>query len=397
MQLGGLTIKNQAIELAENLSASFVTNPSDGLLGLAWGSINTVTPIRVRTPVENLVAQSAIPPAAELFTAYLGSYKDANDPDHGQSFYTFGFIDKDVVKSTGSDVYYTPIDNSAGFWQFPSSSYTINGTVTKTAGRTAIADTGTTLALVDDATCKAVYDAIPGSKLSKEVGGYIFPKDTAADKLPVIGFDIGGKTFRLNKEDLAYAPVGSGMVYGGVQSAGDLPFNILGDVFLKAVYAVFDCGRQRFGCVQRVEPDKPKPAEKKDAPVQKDATPAPPAAKPAVPAPATLVPPPATPAPAPTKPAAPPAPTTAPPPVAPPNPAPPKPAPTPSHAQAPTAPHPAPAPAPAPTAPPSAPNANAPAPMPAPAAAPPSEPASVPQPPPPPPPPADPAPDAGAA
>lgn len=62
-----------------------------------------------------MIAQSAIEPNAELFTAYLGSYKDANDPDRGQSFYTFGYIDKDVVKSTGSDVYYTPIDNTNGF------------------------------------------------------------------------------------------------------------------------------------------------------------------------------------------------------------------------------------------------------------------------------------------
>jgi len=179
----------RAIELAETISTSFQNNAADGLLGLAWvscavtstcqisklmvrmqGSINTVTPTRVRTPVENMVAQSAIATYAELFTAYLGSYKDASDPDRGQSFYTFGYIDKDVVKSTGSDVYYAPVDNSNGFWQFPSSSYTINGTVTKTAGRTAIADTGTSLALVDDATCKAIYDAIPGSKLSKEFG-----------------------------------------------------------------------------------------------------------------------------------------------------------------------------------------------------------------------------------
>lgn len=124
----------------------------------------------MRTPIENLVAQSTIPPFAELFTAYLGSYKDANDPDRGQSFYTVGFIDKDVVKSTGSEVYYTNIDKSNGFWQFPSDSFTVNGTTSKTPGRTAIADTGTTLLLVDDQTLKTIYDAIPGSKISKEHG-----------------------------------------------------------------------------------------------------------------------------------------------------------------------------------------------------------------------------------
>jgi hypothetical protein len=65
----------------------------DGLT-TAQDSINTVTPTPAKTPVDNMILQSAIPSSAELFTAYLGSYKDKNDPDKGQSFYTFGFIGK---------------------------------------------------------------------------------------------------------------------------------------------------------------------------------------------------------------------------------------------------------------------------------------------------------------
>ena len=34
--------------------------------------------------------------------------------------------------------------------------------------------------------------------------------------------------------------IGGGYCYGGCQSRGDLPFSILGDVFLKNVYAIFD-------------------------------------------------------------------------------------------------------------------------------------------------------------
>lgn len=50
VNLGGLTIKDQAIELASNVSAQFVESPGDGLLGLAMGSINTVEPQPVTTP-----------------------------------------------------------------------------------------------------------------------------------------------------------------------------------------------------------------------------------------------------------------------------------------------------------------------------------------------------------
>lgn len=62
-----------------------------------------------------MITQSSIQPQAELFTAYLGSYKDKNEPDKGQSFYTFGFIDDDVVKANGGEIYYTAVNSSNGF------------------------------------------------------------------------------------------------------------------------------------------------------------------------------------------------------------------------------------------------------------------------------------------
>ncbi len=76
--------------------------------------------------------------------------------------------------------------------------------------------------------------------LTRAVQGYVFPKATPTDKLPSIGFDVGGKTYKINKEDLAYSTVGADMYYGGIQSCGSNPFSILGDVFLRSVYCVFD-------------------------------------------------------------------------------------------------------------------------------------------------------------
>jgi hypothetical protein len=66
---------------------------------------------------------------------------------------------------------------------------------------------------------------------------------------------VGGKEFAVQKEDLGFADAGNGMVYGGIQSRGTLTFDILGDTWLKAIYAVFDQGNNRFGCVERVEKD----------------------------------------------------------------------------------------------------------------------------------------------
>jgi len=251
--LGGLTIKNQAVELANTLSTEFQQGAGDGLLGLAWGSINTVKPKAVATPVQNMITESEIPKNAELFTAKLGSWRDTKDPDKGESFYTFGYIDQDTVN--GQEISYTPVDNSQGFWQFESTSASINGKTITRSGNTAIADTGTTLALVDDSTVEAIYNAIPGSTYDNTQQGYTFPSSTTADQLPVVTFAVGGKQFTVQKEDLSFADAGNGMVYGGIQSRGDMTFDILGDTFLKSIYAIFDQGNTRFGAVPRIEPN----------------------------------------------------------------------------------------------------------------------------------------------
>lgn len=250
--IGGLTIKSQAVELAKNLSTQFQQGTGDGLLGLAFGSINTVKPHPVKTPVENMIAQSDIPKNMELFTAKLGSWRDANEPDKGESFYTFGYIDQATITASGQEPYYTPIDNSQGFWSFDSASATVNGTTVDRTGNTAIADTGTTLALVDDATCQAIYDAIPGATYDQASQGYIFPDNTTEANLPVVTFAVGGKQFAVQKEDLGFAEAKAGFVYGGIQSRGNMTFDILGDTFLKGIYAVSSilmrC-RTRRGCV----------------------------------------------------------------------------------------------------------------------------------------------------
>ena len=237
IKIGSTTITAQAVELAQKLSTEFVQDSGDGLCGLAWGSINTVKPKAVETPVANMITQQDIPQSAELFTAHLGSWRDANDPDKGVSFYTFGELDQPTIQQYGQPTY-TPIDNSQGFWMFSSESYTINGKATARAGNKAIADTGTTLLLTGDDVCKAIYAAIPGSKYDSTQGGYLFPTNTTADQLPDIAFPCGDTMIHLQKEYLAFADGGNGMVFGGIQSNGNMGFDILGDIWLKNAYVV---------------------------------------------------------------------------------------------------------------------------------------------------------------
>lgn len=215
-------MEDQPIELASKLSPQFTQGAGDGLLGLAFGKINTVKPKPVKTPVESMIEQTDIKEGEELFTCYLGSWRDKEDDDHGESFFTFGYIDEDVVARCKSEIHYVPIDSSKGFWQFQSESATVNGQTIKRPGNNAIADTGTTLALVSNELCKAIYSAIPGGKFDPKQQGWVFPVDTKVEALPKVTVAVGGKQFEIQKEDFGYAKCGGGMQYGGIQSRGVL-------------------------------------------------------------------------------------------------------------------------------------------------------------------------------
>ncbi|XXH03507.1 Aminodeoxychorismate lyase [Hypoxylon texense] len=255
LAVGGLTIKKQTIECATKMSRQFSQSTGDGLLGLAWGKINTVTDSAGEadpqaTPVENMIKQEDIPKESELFTSAFYSSRD-KDP---KSFYTFGFIDQDLVKKSGQDIHWTEVDNSQGFWSVASESCSINGEKIDLSSNTAIADTGTTLALMSDKVVEKIYDHIPGATYDWTNQGYIFPITVKADDLPEVKVAVGDAEYVIQKEGLAFALTDDKQNwYGGVQSRGEMPFDILGDTFLKSVYAVWDQGNKRLGLVPKIE------------------------------------------------------------------------------------------------------------------------------------------------
>lgn len=84
VEVAGISIPSQAVEAAKKLSSSFLSDGgNDGLLGLAWPNINTVSPEPVKTPVENMIEQKLID--QPLFTVKL-----SHDTEPG--FYSFGEI-----------------------------------------------------------------------------------------------------------------------------------------------------------------------------------------------------------------------------------------------------------------------------------------------------------------
>lgn len=216
--VGGVTATSQDVEAATSVSSEFTQDTAnDGLLGLAFSSINTVTPNQATTFFDTVKSSLASP----LFTARLRK---------GQpGVYDFGKIDSSLY--TGS-ITYVNVDSSQGFWQFTAGTATGGSTI-----GTAIADTGTTLLLIPDAAVSAYYSQVPSAQNSQEYGGYIV--DCSAT-LPAWTVKIGSGTFSVPGSYINYAPNGDGTCYGGIQSSDGIGFTIFGDIFLKNQFVVFD-------------------------------------------------------------------------------------------------------------------------------------------------------------
>jgi Eukaryotic aspartyl protease len=243
--LGGIEIQNQAVEVVEQLSGILVGASPDGVLGLSL-AVSHITPGGVLTTLENLFNHPLNP---AVFTAAL---RRPSEPVKG--FYTFGYIDEELVPTP---LQYTDVIDTNGFWEFPSTSATIGGNVTSRPGNTAIADTGTTLILVDDVLLENVYGPIGGyfnSTLRNGQGAWLFPNTLKAAEQPTITLPFGDFAVTLYVGDLEYEDLGDGWVFGSLQSRRESPRDIFGDIWLANLYVVFDGtipNRPRLGVVPR--------------------------------------------------------------------------------------------------------------------------------------------------
>lgn len=196
VKVGATTVTSQAVEAAESVSSEFQSDTaSDGLLGLAFDSINTASPNKVPTFFQNAGPTLAAP----LFTANLKKGAPGN--------YNFGYIDSSEY--TGS-ITYTPVNTANGFWEFTGSGYAVGSAKFVSLSIDAIADTGTTLLYLPAAAVKAYYAKVTGATNSASQGGYIFP---CSATLPSITLGIGSYRAVVPGSYINYAPAtGSGKI-----------------------------------------------------------------------------------------------------------------------------------------------------------------------------------------
>ncbi|KAF2152343.1 aspergillopepsin-F [Myriangium duriaei CBS 260.36] len=225
VKIGAATVPNQAVELANSVSAQFQQEQTtDGLLGLAFSKLNTVKPTAQKTFFDMIQPQLASP----LFTVNLLL--------DGSGEYEFGTVDSS--KYTGQ-LQYVDVNSTQGFWQFASASFKVGDTVgTNTAPHQAIADTGTSLMLVDPNVAAAYYAKVQGAQNDPQQGGYTYP---CTSKMPDFSVALGttGQYVTVPGSAVTYQAQG-GTCFGGIQSNQGQPVQIYGDIMLKTQFVVFE-------------------------------------------------------------------------------------------------------------------------------------------------------------
>ncbi|KAI8331259.1 rhizopuspepsin precursor-like protein [Choanephora cucurbitarum] len=204
VNLGGLKIKGQTIELARVESNSFANGPNEGLLGLGQGLISS-----------------------PVFGVFLGKASRS-----GGGEYIFGGYDSS--KFTGS-LKYAPIDNSDGYWSIAVDGLSAGGSRVAHSFSD-ILDTGAILLILTDSFADAIADAVAYGAIDDGDGTYLIDCDNS--NFGPIVFNIDGTTFQVPAEDLVYEDDGN-VCYASFGKGG-LRFALLGDTFLKNNYVVFN-------------------------------------------------------------------------------------------------------------------------------------------------------------
>lgn len=196
-----------------------------------------VQPTQQKTFFDNAIDQGVL--SSNLFTVDLKKGAPGT--------YDFGYIDDS--KYTG-DIHYTQIDSSQGFWEFTGTGYGVGEGNFQEQSIDAIADTGTTLILIEDAVVEAYYGQVDGAQYDSQQGGYTFSCDA---ELPDLYLGIGDYQAKVPGSFINLSPVDSSgsTCFGGVQSSQGIGQSIYGDVFLKAFFAVFDSENSQFGVAEK--------------------------------------------------------------------------------------------------------------------------------------------------
>jgi len=217
----------------------------DGILGLGWDSISVdgVKPLFNEMIDQGLVKEP-------IFSFYL-----SNDDDTPGELILGGV---DESKYTGK-MFYVPVTHET-WWQIDMNSVKRDGSSVSST-KTAIIDTGTSLMAVPTKDVKEIASKVGATESPFQPGLYTVECNTV-DSLPSLvinlcnadnycmDFELTGNDYilRMNQFGMEFCILG----YMGFDLGPDREMWILGDIFLRKYFTVFDMGNKKIGMASSV-------------------------------------------------------------------------------------------------------------------------------------------------
>lgn len=206
----------------------------DGILGIGRG-VKVEGSINAPQVMDVLSNNRLI--GAKLYGIHLSRGKDnLNDGE-----LNLGEVNKD--RFSGDLNWSNCVDNENGFWEITIDNAGVNGKEVGITGRSAIIDTGTSFILMPEPDAVKIHQQIPGYKQDGET--FSVPCETTS----VVQFSFNKQVYNISTTDWRGGKLDSGLCRSNIigrQTFKDTQW-LVGDVFLKNVYSVFDFDKKRVG------------------------------------------------------------------------------------------------------------------------------------------------------
>lgn len=230
MHIGSLS-PTVTFGLATNVTDEFKSYPMDGILGIGRGD--------------------AVSGSAQIMTSLLdakligsklyGIHLSRASSSLADGELNLGEVNK--ARYAGDLNWLDCVPNDTGFWEVSVDDASVDSKNAGLTGKTAIMDTGTSYILMPPADALALHSQIAGFKQDGET--FSVPCDTTS----ALAFVFGATSYNIMSADWLGGKLGSGLCQSKI--VGRQTFNesqwLVGDVFLKNVYSVFDFEGSRVG------------------------------------------------------------------------------------------------------------------------------------------------------
>jgi cathepsin D len=232
LSFAGLDV-SQEFGQANYASKTFESYPFDGILGLGRSHTNGWS----LPSFMDLVAEK------KLLKSNLVGFSLSRAADDGKDGeVNFGGVDTTKFDGTIS---YTTTD--AEIWSIPVDDAYVNGQSCNFTGKSATIDTGTTYLLIPPSDAATLFGLVPdASQQTSNSNNYVLPCNSTA----TIQFEFSGVKYSISPKDYVGSTESEGSDYciSTIVSYASNGANwLVGDVFLKNVYTVFDFDNGQIG------------------------------------------------------------------------------------------------------------------------------------------------------